>query len=325
MRIEYDRVADWPRMADPSSLAEVADVAVGPDGRIYAFTRGADPVIVFDPNGEVLHSWGRGTFTGPHGITVDGDRVFCTDYLDHTVRIYDTAGRIIETLGTPGLASDTGIVLGERPLDKEAGPFNMPTNVAVAGDGSFYVADGYGNARVHHFTADGKLVRSWGQPGSGPGEFNLPHGIAVSSDGSVLVADRENCRIQRFSADGDFLEEWTGLNRVAAVFVDADGLVYVAELGFAHYKTPPPHFRFRRDPPAGHEPISRISVWTADGTRVARFGEADPRSPNAFVSPHGLCVDGDGRLFVGEVVVTSGAVAALAPFAPRPLQVLVRR
>ena len=325
MKIAYDRLDDWARIPDTSALSEVADVDFGPDGRVYAFTRGPDPIVVFDRDGDVVDSWGHGVFTGPHGITVDGDRVFCTDWLDHTVRIFDTAGRILQTLGTPGQASNTGIVLGDRPLDQAAGPFNMPTNVAVAADGSFYVADGYGNARVHKFTAGGTLVRSWGRPGSGPGEFNLPHGIAISLDGSVLVADRENCRIQRFSPDGDYLEEWIGLNRVAAVSVDAQGLVYVAELGFAHYKTPPPHFRFRREPPTGHEPISRVSVWTADGTRVALLGASDPRSPEAFVSPHGLCVDDEGRLFVGEVVVTSGAAAALAPFAPRPLQVLKRR
>jgi DNA-binding beta-propeller fold protein YncE len=325
VQIVFERLDGWPRLPNPSSLAEVADVDVGPDGRIYAFTRGRDPIVVFGRDGEVLGSWGHGVFTGPHGITVDGDRVFCTDYLDHTVRVFDTTGRLIQTLGTPGHGSRTGIVLGNRPLEQAAGPFNMPTNVAVAGDGSYYVADGYGNARVHRFTADGTLVHSWGQPGSGPGEFNLPHGIAISRDGSVLVADRENCRIQRFSPEGDYLEEWTGLNRVAAVFVDEEGLVYVAELGFAHYKTPPPHFRFRREPPAGHEPISRISVWTPEGALVTRFGASDPRSPHAFVSPHGLCVDTEGRLFVGEVVVTSGAAATLAPFAPRPLQVLARR
>ena len=69
----------------------------------------------------------------------------------------------------------------------------------VLRDGSMYVADGYGNARVHRFDADGKLEFSWGTPGNGRGEFNLPHGIAVDSAGTVYVADRENSRIQLFS------------------------------------------------------------------------------------------------------------------------------
>ena len=48
-------------------------------------------------------------------------------------------------------------------------PFNRPTDIAIASDGSLYIADGYGNARIHHFTATGDLIRSWGEPGTGPG------------------------------------------------------------------------------------------------------------------------------------------------------------
>jgi hypothetical protein len=73
------------------------------------------------------------------------------------------------------------------------------------------VTDGYRNARVHRFTRDGRLVKSWGTPGHGEGEFHLPHSIAFDPDGKLYVADRANKRIQIFSPDGDFLGMWTGM------------------------------------------------------------------------------------------------------------------
>ena len=79
------------------------------------------------------------------------------------------------------------------------------------------MTDGYGNARVHRFSPDGKLIRSWGEPGTGPGQFNLPHDIWVHPDGRVLVADRENERIQIFDLDGEFMEQWTHLQRPAGL------------------------------------------------------------------------------------------------------------
>src|SRR5258708_7847108 len=72
---------------------------------------------------------------------------------------------------------------------------------------------GYGNARVHRFTAAGDLVQSWGQPGSGPGEFRTRHHVAVARDGRVLICDRQNDRIQIFTPEGEFIDEWTEIQR----------------------------------------------------------------------------------------------------------------
>ena len=92
-----------------------------------------------------------------------------------------------------------------------------------------YVTDGYRNARVHKFSAEGTLLFSWGEPGSGPGEFNVPHGIVLDSEGRVYVADRENSRIQIFSPDGDFINEWTGVTRPGGLAIDQEDILYVAD------------------------------------------------------------------------------------------------
>ena len=109
------------------------------------------------------------------------------------------------TLGDTENPADTGFKVDHSPVCRAAGPFNMVTNAAVGPNGDLFVSDGYGNARVHRFSAEGELKASWGEPGSGPGQFNLPHGIVVDRSGRVFVADRENSRIQIFSSEGELL------------------------------------------------------------------------------------------------------------------------
>ena len=93
--------------------------------------------------------------------------------------------------------------------------------MAIGPNGDLYVADGYGNARVHRFGPSGELKQSWGEVGTGAGEFHLPHGIWCDPDGRVLVCDRENDRIQVFGADGKYLEQWTDVVRPCAITVAA--------------------------------------------------------------------------------------------------------
>jgi DNA-binding beta-propeller fold protein YncE len=173
-------------------------------------------------------------FARPHGTTVGpDDSVYCTDDMGHTVRKFSPDGEPLLTLGTRTRPSDTGATSIDFRRIKYAGPpFHYPTNLAVARSGNLYITDGYGNARVHAFSPDGVLLFSWGSPGSGPGQFHVPHGIAIDREGVVYVADRENGRIQLFTPEGEFLDEWPGLARPAQVFIDRGGRFYVAELGY---------------------------------------------------------------------------------------------
>ena len=82
------------------------------------------------------------------------------------------------------------------------------TDLAFAANGHVFITDGYANARVLEYTADGHKVREWGEPGTGPGQFVLPHSIQIDAAGVVYVADRENGRVQRFDQAGKFLGEW---------------------------------------------------------------------------------------------------------------------
>ena len=226
--------AAWHQLPAGFAWREVSGVACDSKGRVFVFNRGEHPVIVFDRDGTFLRSWGERVFARPHGITIGpDDAVYCTDDLDHTVRKFSPEGELLMTLGTSGQPSATGATsVDYRSIERAGPPFHYPTNLALGLNGELFVADGYGNARVHKFAPDGRLILSWGEPGSGPGEFHVPHGIAVDRQGRVCVADRENSRLQWFSPDGTFLEAWTDIARPCQVVFDAAGKVIVAELGY---------------------------------------------------------------------------------------------
>src|SRR5262245_18069225 len=209
----------------PANQAEAVAVACDSRDRVYVFLRGPQCVQVFEPDGTPVTSWGTGTFVRPHGIFIDHrDNVYCTDDRDHTVRVYSTDGQLRLTLGVSGKPSDSGATSNDCRTIKYSGPpFNYPCNVALGAEGDLFVADGYGNARVHRFTAEGRLVASWGEPGSGPGQFHVPHGIAVDRRGTVYVADRENSRVQLFTSAGRYQGEWTDVARPCQVFVNRAG------------------------------------------------------------------------------------------------------
>ena len=320
-RIEYEVLEGWQRLPEGWSFVEVAGVATDSQDRVYAFNRGEHPMIVFDRDGRFLTAWGEGVFANAHGIHVGpDDTIYCADNFDHTVRVFTPDGALVRTLGEKDMPSDTGFTAWETPVQRAAGPFNMVTNVALAPDGSLYVSDGYGNARVHKFAADGTLQFSWGEPGSGPGQFRLPHAIAVDRRGSVYVADRENSRIQVFTAAGEYVTEWPHVDRPDDLYIDADENLFVAELGFEFGRMPA---NMSAAIPR-HAPHARVSVLTLDGEVQTRFGGPDPAAPGNFYAPHGIWADSRGDLYVGEVTYSAGGKQGMIPLDAHCLQKFVR-
>ncbi len=288
----------WEKLPQGFHHRDVSGVAVDAHDRLFVITRGESRVIVYERDGTFAGAWGEGSFgERTHGIRVAPDgSLFCVDEGDHTVRQYTAEGRLLRTLGRPGRAAATGYDGSSLASITRGGePFNRPTGVAIAAGGSLYVSDGYGNARVHRFSPDGGLVRSWGEPGTGPGEFHLPHAVWCTDDGRVLVADRENDRIQVFDTAGTFLEEWTDVQRPTDIFVDRDGRVFVSELPWRVGQV-----SLRRGPITEELP-GRVSVLSLRGEVLTRLGVREGSTPESFWAPHTLCVDSRGDLYVGEV------------------------
>jgi len=317
----FEVVAGWEQLPTGYQHPDVADVAVDSGGRVYLFCRSEHPVLVYERDGRFVRSWGEGVFTmRAHGITMaPDDTIWFTDDGDQTVRRFTRDGRLLQTVGTSGLASATGYD-GKSVTSISRGglPFNRPTNLAVAPNGDLYVSDGYGNARVHHFSSGGELRRSWGEPGTGPGQFMIPHGIAVHEDGRVFVCDRENDRIQIFSPDGEFLAEWTDVVRPMQVVVAPSDRVFVVEVGWRAGLFP------WQTAPGPNPPGARLSVFDREGQLLARWGEGDPCATGNFFAPHDVCLDTHGDLYVGEVVMSAGGNRGAVPPDCHALQKFVR-
>lgn len=318
--IAYEPVPGWGRLPADWSYVDVVGVATDRQDRVYVFNRGAHPMIIFDRSGELLGTWGEGLFNRPHGITIGpDDAIYCTDDRDHTVRKFTPEGKCLLTLGQSGRPSDTGIDgLDYRTIRQAAGPFNLPTNVALAANGDLFITDGYGNSRVHHFTPDGKLLSSWGSPGDRPGQFNLPHGIAIDRLGRIYVADRENSRVQRFTSQGEFIDQWTEMARPMQVLIDPHDHVFVAEVGFRAGLFP------WQVPPA-NPPFASVSVWDLEGRLLGRIGnDGDPCAAGNFFAPHDVCLDSRGDMYVGEVMMAAGGNRGLVPPTCHALQKFAR-
>ena len=276
----YERVEAWGRIPPYFKITGlgpsggVVDVACDSRDRVYVLCRGNHPVMIFEPDGRFLSCWGEGLFRWPHGILVDGeDNVYIADCQKHTVEKFTLEGELLMTLGTPNWAA-----LTMRGL-----PFNLPTGTAVAPDGTIYVSDGYGNRRVHRFTAEGELMYSWGEPGTGPGQFILPHFVDVDAEGTVYVCDRENLRIQIFSPEGAYLTEWPGLNKPADIHIDrARGVAYVGELGDD-----------ARQP--------RISIRDLKGQVLSSWEGREREGKGVLAGPHGIGVDSRGSIYEGAI------------------------
>jgi hypothetical protein len=308
--LRYEVVADWEQLPDGYTHLDVVGVAVDSRDRLFLLGRQQPRVLIYERDGTFVGSWGEGMFTErTHGLTIaPDDSVFIVDEGEEVVYKFTPDGELLLTLGNKGVASDTGY--DGRSLEsivRGGPPFNRPTNVAVAPSGDLYVSDGYGNARVHRFSATGELLGSWGEPGNGPGQFNLSHGVAVAPDGRVFVADRENDRIQIFTPEGAYLTEWRQVQRPTNVAFGADGRVYVSELWRRAGETSMLHGRIPDDHPG------RACVLDLDGNVLARWGGPNRCAPGSFVAPHDICVDSHGDIYVGEVAWTFGVKPGHVP------------
>jgi peptidylglycine monooxygenase len=256
------------------SMHEVSQVAVDSRGRVLVFRRADPPVLVFSPEGELLRSWGTGRFHDPHGIAVTpDDRVLLVDRDAHVVSVWTVEGEEL-------------LRLGAHHHPRHGAPFNHPSDAAVDAEGRIWVADGYGNARLHVFDAEGRHLDSFGGPGHGPAEFSTPHGIWIDRAGRVLVADRENHRVQVLDAEGRFLSEWRDLYKPMDIWEDAEGGILVTDQ------------------------ISRLSRYAPDGTLLGRCRAA-------IIYAHGVWGDASGAIYLAELPPID-RIAKLVPITDAP-------
>lgn len=215
-------------------LTKPMGVAIGPDSQIFIVDVSAKKVFVYDDFGMFKFEFGAvGVFDRPVDVALspDGQRVYVVDAggidsVRHRVVVYDNKGVQQGAFGQRG---------------KGAGEFNLPTQVAVAPDGTVYVLDA-GNFRVQAFTAEGKFMRTWGQVGRGFGDFARPRGLAVGGDGNIYVTDAAFRNVQIFNPKGQLLlaigdeaiADQPGQYAIpAGVALDELGHIYIVDQAYA--------------------------------------------------------------------------------------------
>lgn len=323
----YKSLGPWGKLPDGRTWGAVSAVAIDNDGQsvwvanrcgenpetprgaspyLYDSCSGSTipPILKFDPAGNLLKSFGADMFIFPHKIYIDRDNnVWLVDQRSandrerkknptekakgHVVVKFSPEGKVLLTLGTPGVAGNPPQALTE-PTSIIVDPSTGEIFITEGHSGQYETAGPNTVARVSKFTKDGKFIRSFGKWGSGPTEFKTPHDIAMDSKGRLFIADRGNMRIQILDQEGAFIAEWKQFSRPSGVSI-RDEMIYVADsesngLPFAV------HPGWKRG----------IRIGSLKNGRVL-YRIPDPLEMKGTSAAEGIAVDAEGNIYGGEV------------------------
>ncbi|MDX2169814.1 MAG: 6-bladed beta-propeller [Deltaproteobacteria bacterium] len=301
---------------DAERLDAPTAIAIGADQRLYVSDLG-NTIKVYATDGGFVGAAGEtgsgpGQFNFPRDVAFDaGGNLYVADTDNDRLQKLDAdlqplwtlvdglLGRFVAPVAIATSALQ-GIVVSDTVGDQARIAFFRPngepdgdlriasggnpgphagSGLAIAPNGGFYLADST-NQSIAKFSADRRLIRFFGTPGSGPGQFTDPRGIAVDAIGNLFVVDAGNHRVQKLDSDGVPLDLWGGFGSGAGQFDAPQGIavfgdrVYVADSG-----------------------NDRIQVFNRSGTFLTQWG-ASGEAPPQFMTPRGVAVDRDGYVYV---------------------------
>ena len=293
----FTRIENYLKMPNGRHMGSTSSVAGDSHGNVWVAERcGAndcagsplDPVLEFDPQGNFIKAFGAGKLLFPHFIFIDKqDHIWVVDghndgKIGDDVLEFDQNGKLLMTLGTPGVAGD----------DKTH--FHEPSAVLVAPNGNIFVGDGHtqdkGNARIVKLDPKGKFLAQWGGHGSKPGQMDIPHCLAMDSQGRLFVGDRGNNRMDIFDQNGKFIASWSNFGRPSGCYIDGKDNLYVAD----------------SESHLGHHPgwMRGVRIGSVkDGIMTAFIPDDADVNPEKMGTSNGegIWVDKDGVIYDAEV------------------------
>ena len=302
----YDAVPGWwkpaPDHFDGWTWGEVSGVAVDNPDRILVVVWGdrnargeerpgsTNYLLAVDRDGDIVENWSQwdSIFNKPHQVYIspyDPER--------HVWVVERGGGRGVNMqvlkFTNDGSQLVMRLVDPEHPTTRDEaranpnpGPYTYgdPAVLAFFPNGDFLLGDGYWNSRIVRYDADGQYLMEWGELGSGPGQFDLVHGAAIDRNHRVYAGDRTNNRIQVFTEDGEFIEEWPDVSDPVGIFIDERDAVWVVSAR-----------------------LNRILKYSLDGELQyywGAYGGTRGGFPGGLSRPHQIDVDQEGNVYVAS-------------------------
>lgn len=305
----YEAIHDWGvlpphiKWGNTHGVVEDAQGHIHVHHTVHATSQSADTMVVFDPQGRFVRSWGKEFRGVAHGLHIqkEGNEEFlyltvnaaspkATPQPDMQAVVLKTTLKgetVWKIQGPPDVA-------GYKPAADGTPARYNPTNLAIAPNGDVYVGDGYGSFFINQYNSRAEHIRTFGGRGAAAGQLNEPHGIWIDTRPAtplLVVADRRNNRLQRFTLEGAHVDFIPGF-RLPCHLHEHKGLVVVPDLH------------------------GRVTVMDSRNTLAAQLGDSgapdwnnplrrEPREkfiPGQFICPHGASFDHDGNIFVVEWV-----------------------
>lgn len=304
---EYVAVENWwkpaPDHDDVWGWGQVSAVAVDNPDRIIVGIWGdrdaqngerqgsSNYLVAVDRDGNITENWSQwdSLFNKPHQIYIspyDPERHVWV--VERGLGMRDVNMQILK-FTNDGSELVMQLVDPEHPrtrADARANPnpgpytYGDPAVLAFFPNGDFLLGDGYWNSRIVRYNADGEFLMEFGELGDGPGQFDLVHGVAIDRDHRIYVGDRTNNRIQVFTEEGEFIEEWPDVSDPVGVFIDESESVWVISAR-----------------------LNRLLKYNTQGELqyyVGAFGGTRGGFAGGLDRPHQMDVDQEGNLYIAS-------------------------
>jgi hypothetical protein len=295
----YEVIHDWGELPPEIQYGNTHGVCEDAQERIYVHhtvnkdSQSHNAMVVFDPEGKFIASWGPEFMGGAHGLHIHKEGgeefLYLCDKDRAVVEKTSLKGEQVWSIGYPDQSEAC------YPGADGQKPKYSPTNLAIAPNGNIYAGDGYGSSYINQYNSKGEYVRTFGGPGKEAGKVSCPHGIIVDirdgKDPILIVADRGNNRIQRFTLEGKHIDFVEGTNMPCHFGFSKNGDMVVPDL------------------------IARVTLMDRDNKVIEHLGDdstsewrktrtftRDKFTPGKFIAPHGACFDHAGNIFVVEWV-----------------------